>query len=273
MERCVFCGATDDLASVEHVIPKWARNAFDVQGWVTSYASNGPGSDRVEVSRMQHLNVVLRGALCRRCNSSWLGGRIEERVSRIVKPMAVSARPTVLDGQTQALMAFWAAKTVLLLELALRQMFPGRRAVEGYLATELEFTWLREREEPPPRSMVWLGCWDCERAVPVNYEPSAADLPTVDGVPLAGHLATFTLGFVAFQVFTVDYLAAEQHGAPVWNPKPPEPLAGSLPRIWPRQLVVPDVSWPPPAFRRNDWRRLVTWDGVLRSGEDASALA
>jgi hypothetical protein len=27
----------------------------------------------------------------------------------------------------------------------------------------------------------------------------------------------YTLGFVAFQVFSVDFLAAEQHGAVLWN--------------------------------------------------------
>jgi hypothetical protein len=105
------------------------------------------------------------------------------------------------------------------------------------------------------------------------YEPSGAELPTADGSPLAGHLATFTLGYVAFQVFTIDFLAAEQHGAPVWNKRPPEPLAESLVRVWPPQLVVGDVSWPPPAFRGDDWHRLVTWDGVLRPGELAAALA
>jgi hypothetical protein len=192
-------------------------------------------------------------------------------VAQILTPMAVSAQPTVLDGPAQALVAFWAVKTVLLLELAIRQMFPGQRAVDGYQATDLEFAWLRERQEPPPRSMVWLGCWDCQQQTPVNYEPSAAGMPTTDGSSLAGHLTTFTLGFVAFQVFTVDFLAAEQHGAPVWNPKPPAPLAESLVRIWPPQLVVADVSWPPPAFGRDDWRRLVTWDGALRPGEQTAA--
>ena len=57
--------------------------------------------------------------------------------------------------------------------------------------------------EPPPRSMVWLGCWDCQREVPVNYAPSSAPLPTRDGKPVEGHFATFTLGYAAFQVFTV----------------------------------------------------------------------
>jgi len=106
-------------------------------------------------------------------------------------------------------------ETGLLLELAVRQMYQGQRAVEGYLATTQELAWLWAKNEPPPLSMLWLGCWDCQRAVPVNYEPSGAALPTADGVPVAGHLTTFTLGFVAFQVFTVDFLAAKQHCADV----------------------------------------------------------
>jgi hypothetical protein len=135
MKRCVFCGSTDDLLSVEHAIPKWAPRAYPIQGWVTSYASDGPGSARVQVGRMQYLNIVVRDALCRECNSAWLGGRgrIEDRVSRILRPLMVSPpqQPVVLEGAAQALLAFWAVKTVFLVELALRQMHPGLRSVEG----------------------------------------------------------------------------------------------------------------------------------------------
>jgi len=137
-------------------------------------------------------------------------------------------------------------------------MYPGRRAVKGYLASGQELAWLRAHDEPPPRSMVWLGCWDCQSATPVNYEPSTAALPTVDGTTVVGHLTTFTLGFVAFQVFTVDFLAAEQHGADVWNTHVPESLAQALIRIWPQQLMTRDVSWPPRPFANYEWRRMVT---------------
>jgi hypothetical protein len=58
------------------------------------------------------------------------------------------------------------------------------------------------------------------------------------GGQVAGHLATFRLGSVAFQVFSVDFQAAEQPGASVWNPKPPAPLAVSLLRIWLPWMVV-----------------------------------
>jgi len=118
--------------------------------------------------------------------------------------------------------------------------------------------------EPPPRSMVWLGCWDCQREVPLNYAPSSAPLRTRDGQPVEGHFATFTLGYVAFQVFTVDFTAADRHGADPWNTHSPPPLAQALTHIWPQLLAARDIVWPQQAFRREDWDRLVTWDGKLR---------
>lgn len=271
MESCILCGAEGKPADDEHVIPKWARRAFDIQGPVTMHTRDDPDAAFAQAGTMHHLNIVLKDAICKRCNNEWLSA-IEKRTAAILKPMAVSAKPIVLSAGALKLLAFWAVKTALLLELAIRQL-PGHRKNPGYQATSQEFAWLRELEEPPPRSMAWLGCWDCQQGVPVNYEPSTAKLPTADGTPLAGHLTTFTLGYVAFQIFTVDYIAAERHGAPVWNPAPPAPLRNALPRIWPPQLTNPDVSWPLPAFRRNDWHRLVTWDGVLRPGEQPGPAA
>jgi len=179
--------------------------------------------------------------------------------------MAVERRPANLDPAAQRLIALWAAKTVLLLELAIRQMYPGEPRIEGYAPSEVELAYMRRNAEPPPRSMVWLGCWDCENSKPVVYEPSSAAVPTSDGAEVAGHLATFTLGYAAFQVFSVDFLAAEQHGAILWNTRVPESLDQHLVRIWPPlQPVTPIVSWPPEQFGADEWPRLVTWDGKLR---------
>jgi hypothetical protein len=139
--------------------------------------------------------------------------------------------------------------------------------VPGYLATVQELAWLRQHKEPPPRSLVWLGCWDCLRETPVMYAPSSAPLPTGDGTPVEGHFTSFTLGYIAFQVFTVDFIAAEQHRAASWNTDPPASIRAALPRIWPPPQA-PESEWPPPAFPDDEWARLVTWDGALRRGTD-----
>jgi hypothetical protein len=176
--------------------------------------------------------------------------------------MMVEAQPTVLDARALALLATWAIKTTLLVELAVRQNYADRIPIPGYRATDQEFAWLWAKKSPPPRSMVWIGCWDSTRISPLMYEPSGASLPTRDGYPIAGHLTTIAFGYVAFQVFTVDFLAADTHGARAWNNQVPPSLEGFLSRIWPPSS--PTVGWPPKAFSHADWARLVTWDGFLR---------
>jgi hypothetical protein len=271
MRPCLFCGTAAGRATDEHVIPKWARDAFSIQDGVTIGASDGPGSTLQQVARLKHLNILLRKRLCARCNNEWLAG-LERAVQPILEPMALrTAQSVTLDAAEQGILALWAVKTALLMEYAVRQKYQGRRAVEGYLAPPQELAWLWARSEPPPRSMVWMGAWDCQQAVPVNYEPSGAPVPTADGPSIPGHLTTFTLGYVVFQVFTVDFIAAQQHSAVVWNTHVPESLARALTRIWPQQPMTRDITWPPEAFHRDDWRRLITWDGVLRvRGADAN---
>jgi hypothetical protein len=242
-----------------------------IQGGVTIHAHDDPSAEKVQVGRLPDLNIVLEDRICAPCNNGWLAG-IEKQVRPLLKPMAVSAERTMLDSAAQQLLALWAIKTCLLLELAFRQKYPSRRLTEGYKATPQELAWLWKRNEPPPRSMVWLGCWDCQQVTPLNYEPARADLKAADDVPVTGHFTTYTLGFVAFQVFTLDFISAEQHGAPSWNRNPPKSLMQALPRIWPPQPTAQPLAWPPPPFRKGDWSRLVTWNGALRS-EDPQTSA
>lgn len=265
---CVFCGTTNGKLTCEHVIPKWARRSFGIKGPVTVDAREEGLDQRRRIGSMQALNITLDDAICEDCNSIWLS-RLERAVKPVLAPMAVSARPVTLSPASQKLLATWAVKTVLLLELAFRQMYPGSRSAEGYDASHPEFAWLRASAEPPPRSLVWLGCWDCQQAIPVRYAPSSASLPAPDGRQVDGHFATITLGYVVFQVFTVDYVAADQHQASLWNDHVPASLAQALPRIWPPLLRQQEVSWPPQAFAAPAWDRLVTWDGALRKGVGA----
>jgi hypothetical protein len=272
MPGCIFCSSTETPLSVEHVIPKWARNAFNIQGPVTVSVSEQPKPTRRQLGRpMSALNVVLKDALCETCNNGWLGGGLEKRAAPILKPMAVERKPTVLDSEMQRVVALWAVKTVLLFEMAIRQMYPGDPRIKGYVPSDNELALIWRDKVPPPRSRVWLACWDCRQSVPVRYEPSSIALPAADGSKVAAHLATFTLGYVAFQVFTVDPLAAEQHRAVEWPVRLPEPLRPAVDLIWPQpQPVILEVPWPRAQFPPEAWPRLVTWDGTLRTDGMAS---
>jgi len=82
MDPCLLCGMTDGPADEEHVIPKWARRAFNMARWVTVHASDGPGSAREQIGALPDLNITLRDAICRKCNNEWLS-RIEGGASRM----------------------------------------------------------------------------------------------------------------------------------------------------------------------------------------------
>jgi len=274
---CVLCESSEDLTE-EDVIPKWLLRGFDVQGPATINSREEAG-DPHEVRTLRHFQVTLEDGLCRKCNNVLLGG-LEQVVQPILEPMAVRCQPIVLDLAAQRLLAVWAIKTLYLMELAIRQRYPGARTVEGYQPSRSEIGWLLAQleqrpaklVEPPPRSMVWLACFDCmkdraeRRGSMVNYAPSQAPLPAPDGSQVIGQFATLAGGFAAFQVFTVDYVEADVRGADVWNPGPPASIADAVRPIWPHRLRAGDVEWPPPAFPNDSFDRLVNWDMALRRG-------
>jgi hypothetical protein len=270
---CVLCGSADNPTD-EDVIPRWLLREFDVQGLVTINVRQESGEPQAVATR-PNPKILLRGGLCGKCNNERLS-RLENAVKPILAPMARYAKPTVLDLDSQRLLATWAVKTVYLLELALRQQYPSTRPVEGYEPSIAEIGWLLDQLErrsatqiePPPRSMVWLACWDCSERSVVNYAPSNAALPTPNSGEVVGQFTTLALGFCAFQVFTVDYVEATRREVVVWNTRPPASIRSAIPRIWPHLLAAGDVSWPAAAFPNDDFDRLANWDGALRRGVD-----
>jgi len=74
--------STAGRATDEHVIPKWARDGFDIQEWVTIDAAD-PGAALEQVGRLRHLNIVFRDGLCAQCNNEWLGPGLQRADCKI----------------------------------------------------------------------------------------------------------------------------------------------------------------------------------------------
>jgi hypothetical protein len=112
---CVFCGASSNLTK-EHVYPKWLRRALgtDVPVWIVR---NRGGVDEV-IRPATPFDVTLR-EVCRDCNNGWLH-ELEATFRAVMLPALQdkTSPVTVLDSESQQVVAAWALKTWLLADLS-----------------------------------------------------------------------------------------------------------------------------------------------------------
>lgn len=233
---CIFCGE-EKQGSDEHVIPRWVRERLNITTPVTIH---------VEPSGEEHqdpyLTVLLRHHVCRDCNSGWMSD-LEDKVAPFLGPMLVHERSVDLDTEQQRDLARWAVMKVLLLELALRQQQPRRRPGHRYPPSEPELAWLYGRADPPPRCRVWLGAFDGQNTLTTTTQAKLFRVPMPDGGgSLQAHLTTWTIGQVLFQVFSIDFVAADGAGVEAFDGNPPAPFNLALKRIWPIEQAI--VHWP-----------------------------
>lgn len=217
------------------------------------------GDEPRQVATPQHLILTLRGQICEPCNNGWLS-RLESAVKPILAPMAVDGKTTELDASAQKSLATWAVKTALLLEFAIRQRYPDARAVTGYVASEVERTWLMTGGEPPPRGRVWIGGFDARNRVALRFESANLSAVGRESAEVPAHLTTLSVGYVAFQVFTIDFVVADSVGASHF-PDPPAAYSPVLRGISPpRSSRSEPLDWPGEhKFTDEHWHMIATW--------------
>lgn len=252
-------------------MPKWIRDRltktrlkFDpaASPKLSVYSSPSPGVPADDpIDEMDALNIRLKRSICASCNSGFLS-QMENELSQTLGPMMFEAAATPLDWKLQQKIATWATKTVLLLELAVRQKYPGVRPIAGYSPSDSELAWLYGHRSPLPRSVVWISAWDCKHETPFMFEPASASLPTTSGGSVEAHMTSFAVGYLAFQVVSTDFVMADALGASHWVGVVPEMLREAIVRLWPESGK--SVEWPTKAFANEEWHRFVTWDGALR---------
>jgi hypothetical protein len=257
--KCLFCGLQGS-PSTEHVIPLWVKRCFKPQGPITLTFSDG--DQATSTLQQRYLTVTLEEMVCEACNNGWMS-RLENKVAPFLGEMIRNVARQSLDRDQQQLLATWACKTVLLLEYALAQRHGPRRSQAGYAATEAEFAWLFKNQAPPPRAQVWLGAFDAKNTIFLKQDPRNLVL-TREGVrnsdEIPCHLTTTSIGFAAFQVYSIDYVAADLAGRAQFEVAPPEALKDRLSCIWP--INTAPVSWPPPLyFSSEQFETIATWNG------------
>jgi hypothetical protein len=259
MKRRIHCSLCGQIAtgSREHVLPTWIRKAFDIQGPVTARFLDAD----IETGTFQepHLYVPLRNMVCETCNNTWLS-RLEEDTKSVLSPMMLNPEKVTLDIRAQRVLATWAFKTVSLLEYAVRQRLDRWRTASGYPASPPELAWLSSHQEPAPRSRVWLGAFNAEHSKIFTFTPDPM-LATVPGQwQVPAHVTTLTVGYVAFQIFSINFVEADRVGCLPFDLTPPPPYDDTLTRIWPPTGAA--VEWPPRYhFTTNELASVRNWGG------------
>jgi hypothetical protein len=266
---CVFCGSPGPLTD-EHAIPQWAKKAIGAtEGVRLHVVSRGsrtlsPATDR-PAKRFTGMRVVARKAICDSCNTGWLAA-LESEVSPLLSP-ALRGDPIKLSLDQQALVAFWATKTSLMIEVAHRQF----RTESVMPASHLR--WLNEHRAdcvPPPGTVVWLASlnpWLGDDFVPTWC--SSGTLRSGDPRHPNGtsdsYVATFSVGCLIFEVIGQDFREPDHltpTGLPFVTVIPPRELAPYLLAIWPQ--FHPVAAWPPNyVILAEDWPEFAEWYTAL----------
>lgn len=215
--RCVFCNRP--RVTKEDIIPIWLRDALV------------PPPGTVQKTGAKFTPVVkmsLKGRLlCRQCNNVWLGDRIEKRAARDLKPLILGEAGT-LTPSLQEFIAFWAAKTAILVEHK-----AGRRP-----SADLAHT-MRIGSEAPPECVVWIA--GLRTALYFSLAPYGLRAPPQ-------HVAASRQGLFTTMAFGHVVLVVQicpEPGQRLHVRLPPASDA-VLTQIYPVRTV--NVAWPPTGF-------------------------
>jgi hypothetical protein len=167
--------------------------------------------------------------LCAGCNNGWMS-RLEERTKPILVRL-LENEPVLLDLDAQAEVARWAIKTAMVVE--------GVENIEHHLYSTSDRVAMRERQEIPTRTMVWLATLS-ERDVLFTSKTEHWDAP-VDARTRA-MCVTIAFGSVALQVFTMKLPHEVSSAVSVTTQMLKGPWLEATARIWPHSVAP--LTWP-----------------------------
>jgi hypothetical protein len=212
LERCPFCNLYDPTD--EHVYPQWlSRELTSIGELVDPSGEHGP--------RKVH-KLDTTAPVCADCNHRWLSV-LENDTKPILAPMVRGENRRLLPEQ-QRLIAAWAAKTALMLDLA-----SGSPIIPTGFFQEM-----RQQRRALRSHLVLVGAYTGERAARVDHRPLHVGIPTSE--PPNGFVTTFNAFRVVFQVlghFTVGNRSFTERRV----------FRDALGLLWPPRESAMD--WPP----------------------------
>jgi hypothetical protein len=109
---CIFCGSSGKLSG-EHIFPDWLSKMFDDQiVGINEVRGDNLARDWVKSIFQDKLKKV-----CGACNSGWMS-TLENDVKNLLLALIFTHDQVTLDDKNQRLLAFWAQKTLLVVNEA-----------------------------------------------------------------------------------------------------------------------------------------------------------
>lgn len=162
---CVFCHSSSKM-SREHVLPNWLCDLYPNETMITNQFV-GKSQKTWPSKIFQHKAKVV----CEPCNNGWMSKLEGEAKPILTKLMRLST--TIIDQNEQAILSFWAQKTLLMLN----QAVPGDLKITSDLYDDL-YT----KKSASPKVLVQMGWRMLNRGT--KDEPIASfelkQIPSVD---------------------------------------------------------------------------------------------
>jgi hypothetical protein len=212
---CIFCG--EGKPTREHVIPAWLSDVLPGDGDFNFTRQQEDGS--VSSWSTSALNLTVK-RVCGPCNHGWMS-ELEERIKPLLTPL-IHGQAATFGRDEQSAMARWTTKMAIVVEQT--------RSGEPMIPPDYR-RHVREREEPPPGTHVWMARYGGGRTVWFDrFDGNLASSQKSGHV----HALTLSLGQLVLQVYSLlierpEEIAIEK--------------ATLLPELWPNQSER--VAWPP----------------------------
>jgi hypothetical protein len=238
-KACVFCGATDQKMSREHVWPEWVRHLLP--SVAEPEASSTYTFTDIERGVFRELKKLPPHAIrvrdvCEPCNTGWMNGAEEA-----VRPLAsrlMDGSPADLGRAEQKELAFWGATKALVAVRAMRSsgplgLIPGADYRAMYAGGKTR--------TPPSGFLVHLAksAWSVGSAPAGLFRLAGLNREgSKEGDEFDGYALTFAMLDLVVLVIRV-FLTEPTRFIPFDD----ERFAEVVPRAWP---VSPDgIAWPP----------------------------
>ena len=108
---CIFCGSQEEITR-EHLFPDWLANHLG-RKTICAVVTRDSTDKTLNHFRIKLFQQKLK-RVCSVCNSGWMSS-LEASVQPILASMVNSDTTQELGQEEQALLSFWAAKTIFVL--------------------------------------------------------------------------------------------------------------------------------------------------------------